>query len=624
MAALAETRDLGSSLPLPPTIRRICCIGDSVTYGQGVAPRQTLATHIARFANMAYPEQLVWIDNRGQSSGNIWHAWIPFARLAQKVRYDAAILSLCNNDSQIFESNSVPYDDADSRTWLRHGRLSPVLRRTIADIARKATERDLCFILDFYTLWDKDAPLIEAIRRECESVRLPFVDLLHFLKEESGVSVAEFAASPFDGHPSDSGHRAAARRIVEELKLHWRPPAVEAGPVAERLVAACDQAIRDGWAADDVFDWAFLVLDVKEIVERRQRAKAGAVAFGDLAAARAAIEQRYRGWYASRSSAVQSRLLHDRRDELSALLEGAHASIRNLDEMNFVLEHLRDGPTAAELWALLEGGGYFTKANRLHDLPVDLRSRLVGMVEQATSLAATDNGPFAHWFATVSHDFSGNLRALATLLPDTLDPATLDLPSIRLWQVAHYLAQASWVYIREFAEVTAHAASGLPQEPVFFTTIDVRVERPANGPKRGGVFNLTVEMDYIEPLRARRSDKLWAGADEEAYIYRFEMPLLLLGDVGVGVPAWDDMHKRFLEGELRLARVQIGNFAPNAPRAAHPFIWQPSRGAKPIHWLKLERLSLLGEAPRTLGEKLLDLPAPRRLGLLERVRRLWR
>src|SRR5690349_16073291 len=140
MAALAETRDLGSSLPLPADVRRICCIGDSVTYGQGVAPRQTLAAHIARFVNMAYPDQTVWVDNRGQSSGNIWHSWIPFARLAEKVRYDAAIFSLCNNDSQIFESNSVQYSNADDRTWLRDGSVAPLVRRTIADLARTAAE----------------------------------------------------------------------------------------------------------------------------------------------------------------------------------------------------------------------------------------------------------------------------------------------------------------------------------------------------------------------------------------------------------------------------------------------------------------------------------------------------
>ena len=163
MAALAETRDVGSRLPLPATVRRLCCIGDSITYGQGVAPRQTLAMHVARYANMVWLDQLVWVDNLGQSSGNIWHSWVPFVRLVEKVHFDGVIFSLCQNDSQIFESNSVRYDETGP--WLRDGGLQPVLQHTFAEFRRIATERGIHVLVDFYTLWDKDAPLIEAVTR---------------------------------------------------------------------------------------------------------------------------------------------------------------------------------------------------------------------------------------------------------------------------------------------------------------------------------------------------------------------------------------------------------------------------------------------------------------------------
>lgn len=611
-------------MPLPAGVRRICCIGDSITYGQGVAPRQTLAMHITRFANMAYSDQLVWVDNRGQSSGNVWHSWVPFARLAAQVPYDAAILSLCQNDAQIFESNSVRHADG-AAAWLQHGDLAPIMRKTIADLRQAADALELTLLIDFYTRWDKDAPLVEAVERECKAVGLPFVDLLHFLRQESGLSVAEFAASPFDGHPSDSGHRAAARRIVEELRGHWQPRAPESGTLADRLVEACDQAIRDGWVAVDVYDWAFTVLDAKETVERRQRVKQGAIAFGDLARARAAIEQRYRRWYAERSAAVQTRLLQDRHDTLSALLESAYASVRNLDEMTYVLERLGDGPTTDQLWALLSRAGYYTEAGRLRDLPADLKAVFVRMADQARCLPTTDEGPFAQSFAVVRRDFVGNLRALAAQLPERLDPARLGEPSMRLWQVALYLADAGWVYVRDFSQKTEQAGSGALPEPVFFTTVDVRVERDPARPKRGGLFNLTVEMDYAEPVRPRRSEKLWAGADEDAYVYRFELPLLLMGTVGVGVPAWDEMHKRFLDGELRLASVEIGNFAPTGPRSEAAFVWRPQPDVQPLHWLKLESLCLLGQSTPAQGTgwspEAIDGPQP---GLLGKVRRLWR
>ena len=622
MAAITETRDVGSTLPLPETVRRICCIGDSITYGQGVAPRQTLAMHIARFANMAYPDQLIWVDNRGQSSGNIWHSWVPFARLAKEVRYDAAVFSICNNDSQIFESNSVRYSDGNGPGWLKDGELAPLLCRTIADFVRTAGKRDLCLVLSFYTLWDSDAPLVEGVRRECESAGLPFVDLLHYLKEESALSIAEFVASPFDGHPSGSGHNAAARRIVEVLKEHWQPPSADGISVAERLVRTCDQAVQEGWSPDEIFHWAFLVLDAKEIVARRQRAKAGSASFGDLAGARAAIEDRYRRWIADRHAAVQVRLLYERREELWTALDRAYISIRNLDEMTFVLEHFQDGPTAEELWGILDRADYFNQEKRLQKLPSDLRAQLLERAEAVMLPSAVAGGPIAAEFDKVRRDLGGALRRLVSLQPEKLQAEALDPNLKRLWQVAHYLVNTSWNYVAELARSMAETAPVSPDTSVFSTLVDVWVERDRRRPKRGGKFNLTVTMDYLEPARPRRRSMLWGGADEDAYVYRFEMPLLLLGDVGIGVPAWDDLHKRFLDGELRIARVEIANGPPDGPRTKRSFVWKPINGVKPVHWLKLDRMPVPAGAFNKTADRFSLSPRGRER-ILERVRKLW-
>ncbi|WP_422002577.1 SGNH/GDSL hydrolase family protein [Reyranella sp.] len=621
MAALAETRDVGSTLALPASVRRICCLGDSITYGQGVAPRQTLAMHVARFANIAYPDQIVWVDNRGESSGNIWHAWAPFARLLDDVRYDAAILSICQNDAQIFESNSVRYGEADGRKWVEDGALAPLLQRTVADLAQTAARHGLCLLLDFYTLWDSDAPLIEAVSRECDAVGLPFVDLLQFLREESGLSAAEFVASPFDGHPSDSGHHAAARRLVEELRRHWQPPA-DPTPVAERLLAACDEAMRAGWAADDILHWALLVLDAKEIVSRRNRGRHPDLVLGDLAGARAAIEDRYRGWYARHAAAAQAALDRGRRDELWTTLDRAYTSVRNLGEIAFVLERFHEGPVVAELWDLLARAGYYTAPGRLSPLPADLAAHLLAVADASATLAASEQASFGRAFHAVRRDFERNLRALAALLSRERRIAAFDANALRLWQVAHNLVTSTWTSLEEFARATSGTAAALPPKPVLFTTVDVRVERNTARPRRGGLCNLTVEIDYIEPLRARRSDKLWASMDEDTYAYRFEVPLLLLGDVGIGVPAWDDRHKAFLEGDLRLARVEIGNFRADATWTRRSFLWQPPEAAPPLHWLKLDRLALFAEIPRAERQGT-SSPIEAQGGLFGKIRTLW-
>ena len=101
---------------------------------------------------------------------------------------------------------------------------------------------------------------------------------------------------------------------------------------------------------------------------------------------------------------------------------------------------------------------------------------------------------------------------------------------------------------------------------------------------------MTVEIDYVEPRRSRQRCKLWAGADEDGYMYRFEMPLLLLGDVGVGVPDWDDMRERFVDGELRLARIEISNLGEHHAGKQERFQWTPSAGTTPVHWVQFDRL----------------------------------
>jgi hypothetical protein len=102
--------------------------------------------------------------------------------------------------------------------------------------------------------------------------------VLTLVKEQSGLSAADFVASPFDGHPSEAGHRAVARHIVETLGKLWQPPAAEGPPLGQRLVEACDEAVASGWSPDDIAQWALLVLEAKEIAARRRRLRAKSAA----------------------------------------------------------------------------------------------------------------------------------------------------------------------------------------------------------------------------------------------------------------------------------------------------------------------------------------------------------
>lgn len=541
---------------------------------------------------MAYPDHLIWVDNLGQSSGNIWHGWVPFRRLLETTRLDAAIFSLCHNDAQIFESNSVQYGDSVAGSWLADGDLRPIMKQTLADIARVAADRGICIILDFYTLWEADQPFIEAVGRECREIGLPFVDLLQFLKDESGLSIADFRSSPFDGHPSDRGHQAAARRIVRELQELWRPAAAEAeeGALGERLVAACDAAVGDGWSPDDIAGWASSVVEAKQVVARRRRPAPDAAALVSLAGAQSAIGERYRGWYASRASSARERALYERRHDLETTLDRAYAAMRNLDELMFVLQTFNDGPTLAELWGMIDAAGYYKELDRLRDLPADLKKQWLLVADDLDRADSDNHMPVLRQYGRLRGDLGHDLRQLAALLPERLKADTFEPGQRGLWQVADNLVNVVRTYFRQLDAILPGSVVQVPLRPAAFTEVKVWIERDTARAKRGGVFNLEIEIDYVEPRRSRQRCKLWAGADEDAYMYRFEMPLLLLGDVGIGVPDWDDMRQRFVDGELRLAMIEISNLDEHFAGKQKPFQWKPAPDAAPVHWVRFDRL----------------------------------
>jgi acyl-CoA synthetase (AMP-forming)/AMP-acid ligase II len=120
------------------------------------------------------------------------------------------------------------------RTWFADDKCHPFVRQSIAAFAAR---RDFYMVLDFYSSWGSDRPLVDALEHECRAANPPFVDILRYVREESGLSAVEFRASPFDGHPSDAAHRLVARRIIEELRDNWSPKTKPDGTVDERLVA---------------------------------------------------------------------------------------------------------------------------------------------------------------------------------------------------------------------------------------------------------------------------------------------------------------------------------------------------------------------------------------------------
>ncbi len=84
------------------------------------------------------------------------------------------------------------------------------------------------------------------------------------------------------------------------------------------------------------------------------------------------------------------------------------------------------------------------------------------------------------------------------------------------------------------------------------TCIDVTVEGGADPEVAGRVCSLTVEADYLVPERGRLRELHWAGVTKDRAAYHFELPLMVLGTLRIGVAPNEPTRERFLRGTTRL------------------------------------------------------------------------
>ena len=246
-------------------------------YGFGGPERHSFPHHFFRILNAAYPDKLIFTDNFGQTSGNLWNSWPLFKALATSRRFDAVVFSMCQNDLELFSSNGVWFDNdwlktfkEGSPTWVAGSEL-------FAEIASWRDERGIDVLVMFYTFHPDDRPMIDRVAARCAELNLPFVDMLDFFEHQTALTTATYAVSEFDGHPSNMAHELAARRIAREFVsrdfLSSAPTAP--GSVEANMAAAIRSMFYQGMASDVVLQWALEVSEVKATSLRRQVGKSG-------------------------------------------------------------------------------------------------------------------------------------------------------------------------------------------------------------------------------------------------------------------------------------------------------------------------------------------------------------
>jgi hypothetical protein len=272
-------------------LHRYAFIGDSMTYGAGVAPDETLPVTAERQMNEMSPGLPVETVNLGIPGYNLWNAWHDFKVMPQV--YDGVVIILCNNDAEMFgRTLNLRYGKQRHDLWDEDHACGRAVARCRDDIRQFTTAQGLAVLVISYNLWDlRSAARTSAL---CAERELPFIATHPYLKERS-YAVDDLTVSRADRHPSALAHEAIGRQAAGAMKrLGWfaasddPAAAVAAGP-ARILAAAQAMVAEDRYPQDTALAWARRALDAQTRLARRLQRAGPDSAFGAAAQPVAAV-----------------------------------------------------------------------------------------------------------------------------------------------------------------------------------------------------------------------------------------------------------------------------------------------------------------------------------------------
>jgi hypothetical protein len=589
MADILETRCVSENFVGSEHVVRVACIGDSLMYGAGVAPRESLPAQLSRTLNAAFVDDLVWVDNFGENSGNIWHAWSQFAERLQHGRFDAVVFSICDNDIALFESNTVAYGDAAYPSlWLKDAVYSNGVFNLFKSAKDILSSSPIIPLFVFYTLSDDDRPITDCVAHLCGLLDLPFIDLRAYLTERTAITRSNLFASEFDGHPSAIVHDAVARGIAERLREASGLSHGRFGADPERvLAAALDDLLTQGVAPDAALSWATEALAAKQRAAGRSQDQARA----GKAAALEALSHKMRvsgdRWRLRRR--LEARV--PPADQIGSLLVPNLVQLyhltRNLDELIFVLTKTRDAPDLAAFGRLFAQGHYVAE-RRLDFYRGDAAAEaaaiaaalpalpFVGRLRQLCDGTGEDAGPHLSPDCGLAHaslppeivrlgQFASRLHKQLERLSEAWAgrPAGGEGDDIaRLWAVTCVMIRDARDYLDNCEAVFGRGPDLAAPIPPPWTSIDVVIEGTADPAADERLYRLGVEASYAVPRRMPIREVHWGDADRARIAHHFEIPALLRGDIRVGLTESDPTLERFLRGATRIAEIRIASGVP--------------------------------------------------------------
>lgn len=362
-----DFRTLHALARRPPRTFRVLAVGDSYTFGFGVADHESLPAQLQRTLNRSLGTPFVEVLNAGRPGMNLIEEWAFLRQLGSWLEYDFLLLCLSSDDAspwsrwELMRRDEPGWREEWKLQWHPESRSVPHLLTALGTVVQEERRAGRGMAVAFYEPVSGTSELPRAVLpRVCETLGVPFLDLCapfqRFPREVLAVSAA-------DVHPSPMAHRIAAAETAAFL----RPLLPDAA--ADRETA--EQALRQRLEALVRVDEgpAPAGLAYRHLASLRQALAPGEPLTAEIEALRQALNAEYRT------------LLLDR------VLQWVRRRLGQLGDKLFRLERLalmtrlgvagtEAGLPAEDLWpALATGAAHTRRALAGLDAPAPCGSR---------------------------------------------------------------------------------------------------------------------------------------------------------------------------------------------------------------------------------------------------------
>lgn len=325
-------------------VLRYAFIGDSMAYGTGVTPDQTLPANAERQMNELLPGWPVEAVNLGVPGYNLWNSWLKFKRSPQV--YDGVVFIVCINDAELFGITlKVPYPPPALSAWEKTRATGRAVESCFDDIAEFSARNSLPVAIVFYVTgpFPEYQRMSEVISDLCAKRGLFYLNTWNHLRELN-LTPLELRASPSDAHPLVKVHEASSRNLVLALyRGGWFDQ------YADRAIAAAPDRIQktaramveaDHYSLEVACHWALGAFESKTRLAARMEAVDGPSGF--RSAAEPVVSELNAAntyWHISQRlhAFVQTMATHDAR-VAEYLVNGLVIERQTVDEIAFGLE----------------------------------------------------------------------------------------------------------------------------------------------------------------------------------------------------------------------------------------------------------------------------------------------